>query len=224
MEQTEIEKQVSQIKKKHYCANNKSVGEQFTDALIEALSLNRSVPTKVTDEEIEKEYKKLWDDKPIGTITSFGWVAGAKWMRDKLPITLDLPESKNVPSEETDGEKSALKLHLEHKNTHIENANKRINALTFERNHLRDVIEIKEQNELMIVERLKELETIQANYDHANMIVKEQDTRIQELEGKLKEAKEEMKFHAVKLLSFYIINTHRDDETLEDIYERFIKF
>jgi len=35
---------------------------------------------------------------------------------------------------------------------------KRINALTFERNHLRDVIEIKYQKELMIVERLKELE------------------------------------------------------------------
>ena len=182
MEQTEIEKQVSQIKKKHYCANNKSVGEQFTDALIEALSLIRSIPTKVTDEEIEKEYKKLWDDKPIGTITSFGWVAGAKWMRDKLPITLSLPESKNVPSEE-----------------------KRIKGLSIE---------------FWNMEAEMWKEESEKQYKQAEV----KNTRIQELEGKLKEAKEEMKFHAVKLLSFYIINTHRDDETLEDIYERFIKF
>ena len=38
----------------------------------------------ITDKEIESVYNKMWDDNPIGTVTHFGFIAGAKWMREKL--------------------------------------------------------------------------------------------------------------------------------------------
>lgn len=37
---------------------------------------------KPSDEEIEKYYDKMFEQKPVGSVTNFGFVAGAKAMRD----------------------------------------------------------------------------------------------------------------------------------------------
>jgi uncharacterized membrane protein YfhO len=112
MKQTELREQLKSILHKHWCKSTAAKDDYYENALNameEALSLNRSVPKKVTDEDIEKEAltqsSELFPEKEKHFRTSNhydGFKAGAKWMRDKLPITLSLPESKNVPSEETE--------------------------------------------------------------------------------------------------------------------------
>lgn len=37
-----------------------------------------------SDQEIEKHYEKMWEQKPLGTVTHFGFVAGAKYLRDTI--------------------------------------------------------------------------------------------------------------------------------------------
>lgn len=93
METKEIEK----IKNKHYCANNKTVGEQFNDAISEAYSLGLSQRDKDIKEKLSNEKIETFSKEAV---TGNGRIEfdeneklkaklvelGAKWARDTITL------------------------------------------------------------------------------------------------------------------------------------------
>jgi len=112
MEQTELREQLDEILHKHWCKSTNAKDDYYENALNameEAYSLNRSVPTAIDIKELKDLFSSVhqliagwnateaqwseWDKEVYDKLMDF-------WKRiDKLHITLSLPESKQLTVE-----------------------------------------------------------------------------------------------------------------------------